>query len=437
MSSLRLTPKVVLGCGHSMIRSFSWILLAVCCGCRGSTIPTAPAPSPYFDEVASKLELGGELFVYADIDGDAERASDFLLRVVEDAPQLRGLGDSSRLHGASLARVLGLDQAKAIGLSSVTDGERYLNRGFVYAPERGGLLDVWGDTPRAFGLPTMAPADSDLIWEQQLDAEALLLVLRGLGELGIGMPPDELDAWLDSPLSSLDVTSRDVLEELKTTLGVILAIDETRNVWLPGQSFTFPHTEFVIAVDDIEPLADAVVRYVSRVPFMIAKQTNGWTIVSASIRLPAPWNAYAPALMKEHATGRTYLVSSPSFFQRCLDASGELTTQESFGEVAAGLPETGNGFVYLSSRMTRVMHSALDKVIAARGPAIQTEVARALLPKAGEPYASVLRNEPNGVLFRSNSTASHKSTLLTFGLAAVLPALVLLTNDPDPAPKPP
>ena len=73
------------------------------------------------------------------------------------------------------------------------------------------------------------------------------------------------------------------------------------------------------------------------------------------------------------------------------------------------------------------MHAALDKVVAAQGPAIQTHVARALLPTAGEPYAWMLRNEADGVLFQSNSDTSHKSTLLTFGFGALLPAMVLLS----------
>jgi hypothetical protein len=367
------------------------------------------------------------VFVYADIDGDAEEASEFLLSILRDAPALKGLSDASRLHGASLARVVGLDRAKAVGLSSVLDGASYSNRGFVYAPERAGLFEVWGDAPRTFGLLSMAPTDSDLIWEQQVDADAVLALVRGLSELGIGMSPEALDAWLDAPSSRLDVTMREVLEGLKTTVGVILSIEEGRNVWLPGRSFTFPMTDFVIAVDGLSEFADSVARYAAKDPFVRTQESNGWTIVTPSVRLPPPWNAYEPALMKEATTGHTFLVSSPSFLRECLESKGALATNESFAGAIAGLPAAGNGFLYLSPRGTRVMHAALDKVVAAQGPAIQTHVARALLPTAGEPYAWLLRNEADGVLFRSNSDSSHKSTLLTFGFAALLPAIVLLS----------
>lgn len=420
-----------------MTRSLFILLLAALCACGGSTVPMAATPSPYFEAVGSKLELGGEVFIYADIDGEAEAAADFILGALRDSPELGDLADASRLHGASLARVLGLDQAKGIGLSSVENGERYVNRGFVYAPVREGLLRVWGEEPSAFDVLEMAPSDADLVWEQRLDAEALLELVRNLGQLGIGMKPDELETSLDAPLSNLDVTARDLLEDLKTTAKMVLSVDESRNVWLPGQSFTFPHTDFVVAIDGISALTEAFVRYASGDPFVRAERSESWIIVTASIRLPPPWNAYEPALMMERETGRTYLVSSPAFLKRCLAAAGGLTQSDAFTRATASLPTTGNGFLYLSPRITRVMHAALDKVVAAQGPAIQTHVARALLPAAGESYAWVLRNEPDGVLFRSNSASSHKSTLLTFGMAALVPAAMLLAPDESPTAKNP
>ena len=48
----------------------------------------APEPSPHFETVSRELQLGGTAYVYADIDGDAERASDFLLSLLRDLPEL-------------------------------------------------------------------------------------------------------------------------------------------------------------------------------------------------------------------------------------------------------------------------------------------------------------------------------------------------------------
>lgn len=410
-----------------MTRVVGLLMLGLLCACRAAPVPVAPSPSPYFDMVGSKLELGGEVFLYADFDGDAELAFDLLLDVLRQDPGLGSLAEESRAHGASLARVVGLGSLKAIGLSSVVDGDRYRNRGFAYVPKRRGIFDVPGGEAREFWMPAIAPSQSDLVWEQQVDANALFSMLRELAELGIGSPPGELDKWLDAPLWTLDVTPRDLFEGLESTVGIIASVDESRNVWLPGQRFTFPFTDFVIVVDGVADLTSSVARYARREPFLRAQRADGWTIVSPSVRLPPPWDAYEPALMTDDASGRTYLVSSRSFLQQCLQSGGSLAANATFESTSSDLPKTGNGFLYVSPRLTRVMHAALDKVVAVRGPAMQTHVARALLPTAGEPYAWVLRNEPDGLLFRSNSASSHKSTLLTFGFAAAVPALILLS----------
>lgn len=417
-----------------MNRALFPLLLALLAACRGSGVPAAPTPSPYFEAVGANLELGGEVFMYADVDGDAERAADFFLRILGDAPELRGAAEPSRLHGASLARALGLDRVRAVGLSSVEDGSRYRNRGFISLSKREGVFRVWGEAPRAFDVLDMAAADADLVWQQEVDADALVDLARGFGMLGLAMSPDDLDALLDDRLSGLDVTARDILDDLTTTLRVVSSVDESRNVWLPGESFTFPHTDFMIAVDGIASLTEAFVRYAARDPFVRAQRSDTWVVVTPSIRLPPPWNAYEPALMMNAATGRTFLVSSPAFLQECLRTRDGLRANATFADTTSALPPNGNGFIYLSPRITRVMHAALDKIVAAQGPGIQTHVARALLPTPGEPYAWVLRNQPDGVLLHSSSASSHKSTLLTFGFAALLPALILLeppsTDDP-------
>ena len=99
-----------------------------------------------------------------------------------------------------------------------------------------------------------------------------------------------------------------------------------------------------------------------------------------------------------------------------------------------GLPQTGNGLAYMSPRMTRQMHAALDQVIAANGQSVLTLMARFLLPSVGYPVGWVVRNEDEGILFTSNTPSSHKSTLLTLGFVGALPAVVALgssMSEPD------
>jgi hypothetical protein len=294
--------------------------------CSTSGVPMAPQPSPHFDAVSSELQLGGTVYLYADIDGDAERASDFLLGVLRDSPELLTLSAPARLNATAMARVLGLDRARAVGLSSYESEGLFRNRGFIYADAREGLLRVLGGQPAKFDMVEIAPRSTDLVWRQDLDVGALLDVIRGLGALGVGLSPEALETALDQPFLTLDVTLRSVLEGLSPTIGVILDVDDTRNLWIPGESFTFPYADFIVSIEGLERVADAIIRYAASDPFVRAKRADGWTIVSPAIRLPPPWNAYEPSVIKEVATGRMYLVSSPSFLKECLATSAGVTT---------------------------------------------------------------------------------------------------------------
>lgn len=65
------------------------ILLLVCAvleGCRCSALPEVPNASPYFESASEQLELGRSVYLFADIDGDSERAADFLLSLLRDRP---------------------------------------------------------------------------------------------------------------------------------------------------------------------------------------------------------------------------------------------------------------------------------------------------------------------------------------------------------------
>src|SRR5210317_1603825 len=145
-------------------------LLCFVAACSGSSVPLAPQRSPHFDAVSAELQLGGTVYAYADIEGDAERATDFLLTLVRDLPGLAPEQGASRLNATSLVRILGLDKVQAIGLSSYENESLYHNRSFIqHTGAREGLLKLFGADAVAFDLLSIAPKDADLVWEQQLD----------------------------------------------------------------------------------------------------------------------------------------------------------------------------------------------------------------------------------------------------------------------------
>lgn len=410
-----------------MTRLFSSVFLFVLVGCGGTSVPMAPVASPHFAAVSAELQLGGTVYAYADIDGDAERAADFVLTLLRDLPELGPTRGTSQLSATTLVRILGLHNVKAVGLSSYQNGELYHNRTFIHhAGAREGLLRLLGGTPADFDILGNAPADADMVWQQQVDVGSLIDIVRQLGQLGVGLSPEELDDVLGERVLDLDITFGEIVDGLKTTAGLVLSVDERRNLWLPGESFMFPYTDFLFRVDGLEALADAIIRRAASDPFIRSEQTPDWVIVSLAIRLPPPWNAYAPAVIKEKVSGRIYVVSTPAFLERCLGTTESVRRTPDFLRAFEQLPTTGNGLVYFSRTMTRQMHALLDQVVAANGASIPSRIARFFLPDAGYPVGWVVTARPNGIAFNSNTPSSHKSTLLTLGYAALLPGAAVV-----------
>ncbi|MGB5694934.1 MAG: hypothetical protein WBM46_04725 [Polyangiales bacterium] len=409
------------------MKQLAWLFLCIFTACGGSRLPMAPEKSPYFDAVSSQLQLGGTVYAYADIEGDAVRATGFLLTLLRDLPALGSQGGANRLNATTLVRILGLHNVDAIGLSSYEHESLYHNRSFIHhTGPREGLLELFGGEPAPFEMVSIAPKGADLVWEQRFDARVLVDIVRALGELGVGMTPEELDRSLNEPVLDLDITLGSIVERLNTTAGLVLVVDESRTLRIPGESFWFPYTDFLFRIDGLGPLADAMAKRAALDPFIASTRSEEWVIIRPTIALPAPWNAYEPSVAHELSTGRIFVVSSPAFLERCLLATDNVTQGPDFRRAFEELPPTGNGMTYFSPRMTRQMHAILDRVIEANGSSISTSIARFFLPDVGQPVGWVVGNARDGILFTSNTPSSHKSTLLTLGYAALLPALVVV-----------
>ncbi len=404
----------------------SFVSLALV-ACSTGGVPMAPEKSPHFDAVSAKLQLGGTVYAYADIDGDAERATDFLLTLLRDLPHLMPRQGPTGLTASKLVRILGLHDLRAIGLSSYQKESSYHNRTFIHhAGVREGLLKTFGGEPASFELLSIAPQHADLVWEQQLDVGAIVDIVRSLGNLGVGMAPEELERALHGRFLGLDISLGAVLYGLNTTAGLILAVDERSTLRIPGESFSFPYTDFLFRIDGLSDLADAIAKRAAFDPLIALERTDEWITVRPAIALPPPWNAYEPSIIKEVATGRMYIVSSSSFLRTCLATTKGIGQLPAFENAFEGLPSMGNALMYMSPRLTRAAHGVLDRVIATTGSTVTTSIVRFFLPDVGFPVGWVASNTDDGMLVTSNTPSSHKTTLLTLGYAALLPGLAVV-----------
>ncbi|MEM7437680.1 MAG: hypothetical protein AAF436_21180, partial [Myxococcota bacterium] len=376
----------------------TWLVwaLGVLAGCGSTTIPMAPNPSPHFGAVADSLQLGGTVYAYVDIDGDAERAASFLMSLVDGVP---GAGNASRAESRNprqLARDVGLADVDAIGMSSYRRGDLYHNRSFIYRTgPRSGVLALFGGDAAAFELTNVSTPSTDFMWEQRLDLGALVDVVRALGAHGIGPSPASIDSALNESVGGLDVTLGALLQSLER-VGVMLELDESRILRVPGSTLWFPFTNFVFQLDGVRGLVDALERRSVFDPFLRSQSTAERRVISLGIRLPPPWNAYDPQLVEDVRSGRVYLISNPAFLERSLSSAERVTGTDDYETAFAELPTQGNGMLFMSRQLTRELHGLLDRWVNESGASLGTSLARFFLPDGGLPVGWVAQNRPDG-----------------------------------------
>ncbi len=128
-----------------------------------------------------QLELGGTLYGYVDIDGDALKVAANIKTITDQIVAKQPmLGMFLERDYAALFTELGFNDIKAIGFSSVAQaGGGFRNRTFFYTPEgRRGLLAIVGGPPTAFLNTKLAPADADFYGEDEIDLPVVYAAIK-------------------------------------------------------------------------------------------------------------------------------------------------------------------------------------------------------------------------------------------------------------------
>ncbi len=424
--------------------------------------------SANFDDVARHLDLGGSVYAFVDVDGDLSRlmthVRDLIAIFKDDAPDEVGamLGN---LNFEGILDVLGLGSIQAVGLSSYQEGEVFRNKTFLLLEEGPqGLFRVMGGDPHPFGSWQLAPAGTDLVWEQDLNLKAIEEVVFSILNQVMGPPGVQMaEGVLQQKPDGLDFTWKELIEKLDTRVVAIGRIDPVQRITvpLPGpslQSVIYEIEEFDeatavdISAEDVpgleeppmEPVAEeeppvAIAREnqprmieVPLLDFYLRVENMGWLVDQAAKefenvqeiekfsvdgwrgygfagQMPPGAQAYKPYLLHEVDTGRLVLVSRPEFMNACVANTGGIQQDVDFQTAVQGLPNQGNGFTYFSPDVVDVAGAVLAD-LAEGDPDGQKVLPWALgvLGHFKKPQAIVYANQPDGVLVAANQVFSHK-----------------------------
>lgn len=404
-------------------------ILALNLLCAGSLLAQenklpAESLSPHFEAVSKHLELGGVFYAFADIDSDIKDVTKMIDNLLNT---MRENGDSPippKLTAAGIVNELGLDSIKALGASSRKKGDAYHNRAFL-ATGNGptGLLKIFGGKAAPFLSSTLAPAGSDIVMEEDLNLSVLMEVITNIAkQVGDDDMTDQLNEALEQPMGPLSVSVGEFLKKMNTKFTFIAKMDGQKKMNLKDSPVEIPMVDFLLALDNTGWLFPELAKVAKDSDEFEIQSGEGFEVIRPAKPLPPEMDGYKPLLYHDTKTNRLLVASSSEFLTTCLEGKTPLSGDEKFKAAVSGLPAEGNGLQYVSSNAIKEVWTGL-KSMAKEAPEGQAGMMEKLwdlyLPKEGVPIASVRANLPDGILFTSNSSESHKSTIATMAMYPV------------------
>ena len=386
-----------------------------------AVVPAAPKPvtlelvketerSRHFLAVTRQLEIGGTLYGYADIDGDALKVASVLQTILaEFAKTQPQIAPKLNQDCAALFKILGLTDIKAVGLSSVPDGTGFFrNRVFFYTPEqRHGLMAGLGGEPAPFARLNLAPANTDIYSENEIDLPAIYKTINEVvAKVGGESAASQMEQALKQAGQEAAISALSILQNWKGHTAMVMRIEEGPGLRIPGPNgMQLPAFSLLLTVDGIAPaLHDALVK----LPFFARRQEGSLELFEFQQPLPVP--GLVPLIAIDGST--LMIATSPKFLTECLQSKGGLAQTAEFQKAIAPFGTKANGLGYISPRFFTKLHEleALNPQMPAESKRV-LQMVLANLPQTDRPLVTVRTNLPDGILIQSYWNRSLKQDM--------------------------
>lgn len=425
-------------------RTASCLALCACAALLGACAkkPDAAAPvvppsvdlvkaseqSPHFQAVNSQLELGGTLYAYVDVDGDALSLAATAQEMARQiAAQQPALSMFAKQDFKMLVATLGLNDVKAIGVSSVREAQgTYRNRAFLYTPQgRHGLTEVFGGNPVPFVNTRMAPADVDYYGEYEFNlkaaydtVEAIVAKVNG-PEAGTAFREKVRKVGAEAHFSLLDL-----IDGLNGRVTIIAKVDPVKNLTFPAPlQLTLPASSDLYRIDGIGPIVEGVIR---DKPDKFVRSQSG-SLVIYTIKNDLKLEGIRPVIAIDG--NALYLATTEEFLIECVNRKEGLDKNPAFQAALASVGPVGNGLSWVTPGLVGRI-KGLAEINSHAAPAVHRflEQLAMNIPDATAPMLSVRANRPDGILVRSTWNRSLKADVamvmvynpVTVGLMAAM-----------------
>lgn len=400
----------------------------------GTTKLDATQRSEHFEAVSAHLDLGGEIYAYVDVDGDAKKIASIIDEFIGQIGKASGEEMPTVLSSLDMEEVvadMGLSGIAALGMSSYKNGDLYRNNYYLHVPEgREGLLKMAGGESSPFSVRKLAPAGSDLVVEQDLDLKSAFALAETLArKIGGPKAAQQFREATSQPMEGMGITAADIFSHLDTKLIMIGELDSENPMDLPQEvPLKIPGVELLIAIDGIGPIFAKIVDSIPANQRQgLIKEGDGFQDLVAPVP-PEISKFMQPLIRHETGSGRILIATSPKYLEKCLSAGSTVWDDEGFQTAMDGLPDEGNGLSFVSAKFVNEylrIYGDLMKAMGSQGqmPAGFGEMIVGLMQELGlkpdHSQARVIVNLPEGILVSENSGASAKQSIVAAGVGMV------------------
>jgi hypothetical protein len=399
--------------------------------------------NPAFDKVAAQLDPGGVIYVFWSADKILGQIDKKLAAARDEARNEDGLTAEERqklTNELDLAGRLidssGLEGIKAFGFSSKQeDSGFFLNKSFVYVPDRSGFVwETLAKPPHDFQILDSIPLNTEAFAFYDVDFGALWRsLLKAFSESKIEGAADRIQSFQNQVQGLLGMSPDDLAASLGDQVGFVFTLDPNSPVQIPVRT---PNNHIEIP----EPAAALVWTVKNDKLF---DRLDAWFSLSPQVqkidepdlkmrllpgRPPAPYVNMAIA-----RSGDYLLIATSDKLVRSIVGTREgksvgVKSSIEFQQLAAGLPTRGNNVTYSTRTFQKTVLLIRDFYQMARGSsnfssnAIENMFSR-LAANTSQYSVSITKEDGIQTVGRSTKDINE-----SFGDLVVLPAYFIAGN---------
>jgi hypothetical protein len=392
-----------------------------------------------FQEVASHLDAGGNLYLYFSteqlLDGLSAKASKVsqLLGAIPDVKE----GDRENIEKAinivtNLIKSSGIEDVSGFGLSSIAREKGFYHAKAMLHHYKGkGSGFVWtlfGQKPHALDGLDLLSTNTAFAMFADFDVPLLWSVIeKQVAQSGFSEAEQELQKLPQHFEAATGLKWNDVINSLGGEYGLVLTLNESKKISIPipgGQPLEIPDPALLLIAkvkdDTIFNRVDEALKSSGQSVF----RTDEADLKMRTMALPLPLPIQlGPTIATSHGylfIGSTDLVVKEALAVKAGKTPGLKSTPE-FQRLAKDVPKEGNNFVYLSERFGNVIRDVQAQALASRASDKQKELLSMFRSDHSPFLFSVGANTDEGWLGISNGN-QHPSKLFLAG--AIVPTAV-------------